>query len=367
MAKPQTIPISKIKAPPKRHLPFKEREYFSENLALLLKSAVPIGQALEALATTTHNKAMKKTLASMSVDIEAGVSLADSLERTGIVGSQTLALVRLGERSGHLVENLQLAAEQEEKQHTLRSKIRSALIYPVFVLGLTLIVGLGVAWFLLPRLSGTFSQLHVKLPLISRIMINFGVFLKAHGIVAVPLVLLVCAIVGYILFVAPKTKVLGQRLLFALPGIGRMLSEVEIAQFGYLFGTLLEAGLPITQAITLLAGASTAPQYQKFYRYLAASLDDGYSIKDSLSRYKHSEKLLSSAVQQMIIAGERSGSLANVLLTVGRTYEQKSDITTENLETIMEPILLIFVAGGVMAVAVAVILPIYSLVGGLNQ
>ncbi len=363
----KTAPVRAAKKPHKYHLPLKEREYFSENLALLLKAAVPIGQALDALATTTRNSSMKKALAAMQADIEAGYSLADSLERSGIAGGQTLALVRLGEHSGHLVENLQLAAQQEEKQHMFRAKVRSALLYPVFVLSLTLVVGLGVAWFLLPRLSLTFSQLHVKLPLISRLMLNFGQFLQAHGVVAVPLFVGACALVGYILFGAPKTRFIGLRLLYATPGVGRLMQEVEISQFGYLFGTLLEAGLPIIQALTLLATASSAPQYQKFYQYLGTSLGEGYSIKDSLSRYPRNAKLLPPAVQQMVIAGERSGSLSEVLLTVGRTYEQKSDITTENLETIMEPVLLIFVAAGVIAVAISVILPIYSLVGGLNQ
>jgi type II secretory pathway component PulF len=145
------------------------------------------------------------------------------------------------------------------------------------------------------------------------------------------------------------------------------MRESEIAQFGYLLGTLLDAGLPITQAVELLAGASTAEQYQKFYHYLAISLTDGFSLKDSMVRYKKIAKLLPSAMQQMVIAGERSGSLSEVLLTIGRTFERKADTTTENLEAIMEPILLLFVASGVMLVAVAVILPIYSLVGGLGQ
>ena len=156
-------------------------------------------------------------------------------------------------------------------------------------------------------------------------------------------------------------------MLFATPGIGRLMREVEVAQFGYLLGTLLEAGLPITKAITLLAGASTAQQYQTFCRYLAASLDDGFSIKDSLHNYKNSTKLLPASVQQMIIAGEHSGALSDVLLVVGRTYEEKSDVTTENLETIMEPLLLLFIAGGVLLVAISVLLPIYSLLGGINK
>jgi type IV pilus assembly protein PilC len=353
--------------PRKVRVSYKEREYFTENLGLLLKSAVPVGEALDSLAATARTKRMRTVMDRMRMDIDAGSSLANSIEQSGLVSVQTMALIRLGEESGNLVKNFQLAAQQEEKRHAFHAKIRSALLYPGFVLTITLVVGLGVGWFLLPRLSDTFGQLQVQLPLVTRIMIGLGVFLKQHGIVAVPLGLAVGGIIGYFLFAAPKTKWIGQRLLFAVPGIGRLMREVEIAQFGYLLGTLLEAGLPITQSINLLAGASTTPQYQVFCRYLAASISDGYSVKDSLHRYKKSNKILPASVQQMIIAGERSGSLSEVLLVIGRTYEEKSDVTTDNLETIMEPLLLLVVAGGVLLVAISVLLPIYSLLGGLNQ
>jgi type IV pilus assembly protein PilC len=348
------------------HFAFKEREYFVENLALLLKAAVPIGQALMSLEHTSRNRQMKQVLKQMQADIDAGVSLADALERGGIVSSQTLALVHLGEQSGHLVENMQLSAEQEEKRHYFRSKVRSALIYPAFVLSLTMIVGLGVAWFLLPRLAATFDQLQVALPAISKYMINFGLFLKEHGFIAVPAIVVFFGIVGYILFAAPKTKFIGQRMLSFVPGISRLMQEVEVAQFGYLLGTLLDAGLPITKALHLLADSSSSRQHKQLYEYLASSLEDGQSFQQALSSYKNISKLLPPSVQQMIIAGESSGSLADVLKTIGRTFEQKSDVTTQNLQSILEPILLIIVWIGVMAVAVAVILPIYSLVGGLN-
>jgi type IV pilus assembly protein PilC len=360
-------PTTKKSGLNKVYLSFKEREFFTENLALLLKAAVPVGQALEALKSSARSKSMKSAVTKMQEDVEAGYSLSSTLERSGVVSGQTMALVALGEQSGHLVENLQLAAKQEEKRHVFKAKVRSALLYPVFVLGLTGFVGLGVAWFLLPRLAVTFSQLNVKLPFISKIFINLGLFLKAHGLIAVPLFLLVVMVVFYLFFIAPKTKKIGTRLLFFLPGISRMLTEVETAQFGYLLGTLLDAGLPVTEAIQLLAQSSTAPQYQKFYNYLAVSLGDGYSFHESMGKYKRISKLFPPSVQQMVIAGERSGSLSEVLLTIGRTYEEKSDITTQNLEAILEPILLIFVSVGVMAVAVAVILPIYSLVGGLDK
>lgn len=364
---PSKTEVHKKGQPTKYHVRFKDREYFTENITLLLKSAVPISDALSSLSRTTKSRSMQRSLAQMSTDIDAGYSLADAMERAGIVSHQTLALARLGEASGHLIENLEIAAEQEEKQHVFRSKVRSALLYPAFVLGLTLVVGLGVAWFLLPRLAETFSQLQVDLPIISRIMINFGVFLQHYGIVAVPIFAGVVFLAGVFLFAAPKTKSIGQRLLLTIPGIGRLMREVEVSQFGYLLGTLLQAGLSVTQSVQLLASASNLQSYRSFYEFLAKALDDGHSFKEAFNMQPESAKLLPPAVQQMVIAGEASGSLPDVLLTTGRTYEQKSDITTNNLEVIIEPLLLVFVSIGVLLVAVAVLIPIYSLVGGLGS
>lgn len=351
----------------KVHLPAKEKEYFTQNLGLLLKSAVPIGEALDSLSSSVKSRAFKKAIARMQQDIESGYSLSETFERSGVMGSQTLALVRIGEASGSLVENLQIAAQQEEKRRIFASKVRSAMIYPVFVIVLTIIVGLGVAWFLLPRLAETFAQLQVTLPPVSQALIGFGLFLKEHGIVAVPAFIGGMLLIGYILFGAPGTKNIGRRLLLRMPGVGRLIREVEIAQFGYLLGTLMEAGLSVTQALTLLASTSNSPDYRNLYLHLARCIDDGYTFKESLKKYKASHRLLVPAVQQMIMAGERSGSLPDVLKSIGKTYEQKSDTTTQNLETIIEPVLLVIVAGGVMVVAIAVILPIYSLIGGLNK
>lgn len=349
------------------HLPFKEREYFTENLALLMKAAVPIGEAMDAMIASLRTRAFKKALGNVKNDIDAGYNLADALERSGVASGQTLALIRMGEASGNLIENLQIAAQQEAKHHSFVAKVRSAFIYPSFVITLTLVIGLCVAWVLLPRLAATFTQLNVALPPVSRVTIDFGLFLKDHGIVAVPVFIGVVLLLLYILFVAPGTKNIGRRMILHIPGIGRLIREVEIAQFGYLLGTLINAGLSVTEALRLLGDTTTTPPYKKFYYYLADSIDNGHTFKESLEKYKHSQKLLPAGIQQMIIAGERSGSLPEVLLTVGRTYEEKSDITTQNLETIIEPILLVIVAGGVLLVAIAVILPIYSLIGGLNQ
>jgi type IV pilus assembly protein PilC len=348
----------------KYHISPKYRDYFTSNLALLLHAAVPVQEAFTSLKETSRSPALNAAIDQMLRDIDEGMSLWQAMERSGVASRQTIALVQLGEQSGQLVENLKVAARQEEKQRAFKSKVRSAMLYPSFVLGLTGVVGIGVAWFLLPRLSETFTQLDVRLPAISRLFIGFGDFLRDNGVWAVPVFLALTFFLLYMIFVFPKTRHIGQWILFHIPGVSRLMHEVELARFGYLLGTLLQAGLTVTQALQSLADATSSPQYAKLYRRLKVAFEDGYSFRSTLP--KDPAKLLPPPVQQMVIAGERSGSLPETLLNVGSIYEEKSDLSTRNLEAILEPILLIVVWLGVMGVAIAVIMPIYSLVGGLD-
>ncbi len=344
----------------------REREYFSANLAMLLKAAVPVGEALQSLHDSTTYRPMKKVLRKMSDDIDQGISLSKALERSKLVSRQTLTLVEIGEQSGNLVENLAIASVSEQKQRIFRSKLRSAMIYPGFVLSITFVVGLGIAWFLLPQLADTFSQLGADLPLISQIMIDFGLFLRDNGIWAVPSALGAVALLVFIAASIPLTRNLARHMLLYLPGIGKLSREIEIARFGYMLGILLDAGLPVTKALELLERSTNSPPYQKLYRHLAASLKNGYSFRQSFAEFKHINKLVPPNARQIIVAGERSGSLSETLRLVGSTYDDNVETTTKNFEVIIEPVLLVIVWLGVMAVAVAVILPIYSLIGNLG-
>lgn len=350
----------------KYHASSKDRESFTSSLAMQIKAGVIVGDALESLRKTSSSKAMKNAIAQMLEDIDSGISLSGAMQASGVVGEQTQALTRLGEQSGNLAENLAIAATQEEKQRIFRSKVRTALLYPLFVLTLSLVIALGVSWLLLPRLADTFESLNVELPWITQTLINFGELLKTDGYWLVPLLFVSLFAIGYIIFKAPKTKVIGQSILLHIPGIGRLLTEVEVARFGYLMGVLLKAGLSITSSLQLMSESTTLRRYQKIYLTWKENFDEGYNFATNFEAGKKVNKLFPPSVQQIVIAGEKSGSLAESLQTVGEAYEQKADATTNNLQAILEPILLVFVWIGVLGVAVAVIIPIYSLVGELN-
>lgn len=345
----------------------RELDFFLENLSSLLSAGIPILDALVSIESEIRSRKLKRIIHSMGDDIAEGKSLSYSLENSGLFSSHVSALIHMGEKSGKLVENLKIIAIEEQKRRALTSKIRSAAMYPIFVLSLTLVIGVGIAWFILPKLATVFSQLKISLPIITKILITFGKFLNNHGAITVLSFFILLIIVIYILFFNQKSKRIGEYMLFILPGSRTLLKEAEITRLGYLLGTLLSAGLSASDALRSLAESTSFSRYKNFYLYLAEGIEEGNSFKKNFDLYKNINRLIPPSIQRLIVAGEKSGSLPTTFLRISETYEEKADITAKNLAAILEPILLVIVWLGVVAVAMAVILPIYSLVGQLNS
>lgn len=344
----------------------KERDYLVENLSLLVSSGMPITSALESIAQELRSRRMKKVIATMKLEVESGSPLWRTLASTNLFPEQAISLIRLGEESGKLTENLKVVATEQEKERIFKSKLRSAMMYPVFVLSLTVIIGIGIAWFILPKLALVFAQLKIKLPLITKVLIGAGTFLGEYGRYVLPTAVIIIVALLFFIFSFSRTKFIGQFILFSVPGIKGLIKEVEVARFGYLLGTLLQAGLPITQALDSIASATEITPYRKFYTHLRDSVADGNSLQKGFVTFKHANRLIPVPIQQLVVAGEQSGSLARTLLKIGETFEAKADTMTKNLTVILEPILLVIVWLGVVAVALAVVLPIYSLIGGFK-
>ncbi len=343
-----------------------DKENFVENLTMLLESGMHILGVLEAIRSETHSKSMLRLIDVLKEEIEGGSSLWLALEKIEIFSPHITALIRIGEESGQLNENLKAIVIQQKKEREFHSKLRSAMMYPALVLGLTLVVGIGIAWFILPRLSTVFDQLKLELPLVTRVLIGFGRFLGDYGTVVIPSFIMAIIIFGYFIFFYKRTKFLGQKLLFVFPGIKNLIREVELARFGYILGALLRAGLPIEKAIDSLQRSATFSDYQKFYSNLKKDIEEGASFQESFNQYEKTDKIIPKSVQQMINVAYQSGHLADTLIKIGEKFESKTENTTKNLSVILEPILLVIVWLGVVAVALAVILPIYNLVGGFN-
>lgn len=343
-----------------------EQSYVMENLSMLLSSGMDVISALYALQVDVKSKRMRVILGDVIADIENGSALWAALNRSKMLSRQIIALIHIGEESGKLAQNLQVISIQQQKQRDFTSKIRSAMMYPILVLAIAVVIALGMAWFVLPKLVTIFSQMHITLPLITRIIIAIAKFLQVYGNVVIPLFALGFILITYFLFFFSKSKWFGQVILFVIPGVNKLIREVELSRMGYVLGTLLHAGLPIIQSIDSLVQATTFHSYKKFFMHVRQSIDDGHSWEQSLKSFKKVRKVIPVPIQQMIIAGDASGQLPQVFLKIGAIFESKTDTTAKNLTVILEPVLLVIVWLGVASVALAIIMPIYGLIGGLT-
>jgi type II secretory pathway component PulF len=321
----------------------KERLFIAENLSNLVHAGVSVHDAVLSLAEDVKNKAVQRALKYVAEDIHNGVPAWRALEQSRLFEDHVISLVRIGEETGHLVDNLRVVAEEQEKSQAFASHVRSALMYPVFVLMLTLVIGVGVAWFILPRLTTVFAQLGTDLPVITEYIMALGLFLKEHGFIAVPTFLVSVGVLFFVIFIFSPSKFIGQYIVFHLPGIGVLLRQVEIARFGFLLGTLLQAGFPIARALSSLRVATTFRPYKKLYGYMEESVQDGLSFKNMFAEYAEVQKLLPVGVQRVVISAEQSGTLAEALIKMGSVAEKKTTQMTKNISVMLEPILLVVV------------------------
>ncbi|PIR93810.1 hypothetical protein COT97_04620 [Candidatus Falkowbacteria bacterium CG10_big_fil_rev_8_21_14_0_10_39_11] len=344
-----------------------DKMYFVENLSMLLAASIDIETVLRALRPEIKTRRMQTLVDRMIIQVGEGMPIWKALNESHIFPAYVIALLRLGEESGTLSQNLNSIALQEQNDKMFKSKIRSAMLYPVFVLGLTFIIGLGVAWFILPRLSTVFKSLKVDLPFITRVFMNIGEFFRLYGSIAVPSIIITFILIIYFVFFFPKTKIIGQAILFQVPGVSTLIKELELARMGYIMGSLLEASLPINEALSSLQTSASHYRFRKLYSALTLGITDGESFQQVFLDFKKSRKLIPTSIQQMIISSERSGNLPETFIKIGENFEARTENTTKNLAVVLEPILLVIVWLGVLFVALAVILPIYGLVGNFNR
>lgn len=344
-----------------------ERNYFIENLAMLVNSGVGIPESLDIIGGGIRSKRVKSIIGEAKKEVEQGIPLWRALEDTGLFSASSTTLIKIGEKSGQLGANLRAIATQQQKDRVAISKIQNAMTYPVLVLSVTLIVAIGIFWFVLPKLIPVFTELNVKLPLITQIFIAFSAFLVNYGLIFVPILLTFVFILGYFVFYNPKTKFIGQIFLFSIPGIKKLIKEVEISRFGYILGNLLSAGVSLNDSLLVLCDSTSLEVYKKMYQSLKKNVEEGNSLQKSFLFYPNTTRLIPNTMIQMISVGEQSGNLSIVLKNIGESFENKSESTIKNLTVALEPVMLILVWFGVMAVALSVILPIYSLIGGMNN
>ncbi len=338
-----------------------QSQFFIQNLSILVGAGMSITAALTSVLEEVRSFRMRSALKDIIADVDEGQPLSKAIGRAGIVSPYILALIATGERSGRLSDNLAIASAQNEKEAGFRSRVRSALAYSSFVLIIALVVGVGTAWYILPQLASFFTSFDVPLPLITRAIIAVGLFLQAYGFVFVPLFIIVFLGFFYFFFSFPKTRFIGHSILFHLPLFKDLIKSTEISRFGFITGTMLKAGIPITEVFATLPTTTTFQNYATLYQFMGSRLEEGLSFQRLFALYPNLTSVMPSAVRQMIVAAEQSGSLSDTLIRIGSIYEAKVEAVSRNIPAFLEPALLLVIGSLVALLALGILMPVYSI------
>ncbi|MFH2105264.1 MAG: type II secretion system F family protein [Parcubacteria group bacterium] len=339
-------------------VPTIDKILFTQNLQVMIKSGLSIIRALDILDKQTTNKKFKKTIGDVKQSVEKGTELASSLgSYPKIFPPFYVSMIRVGEVSGNLEQVLKELAVQMKKDRDLIVKVRSAMMYPSVVLLTMLTVVVMMITMVLPKLTDIFKDFQVELPLTTKILIAFSDFIQSYG-----LYVAIVGIISTILFVfysrtkGGKEKVHTFNLrLFIL---GPIIKQINLARFSRTMGTLLRSGISIVEALSITGDVLGNVHYKKVMLDAANKIKKGIKLANILEDNK---KLFPPLTTQMVMVGEETGTLDNILEEIADFYESKVTQTMNDLSSILEPVLMVLLGLGVGIVAVSIISPIYSL------
>ncbi len=337
----------------------KERLLFTKYLSVLLKAGLPIDEAIRILCEQAKGS-MKVILKNLQEYIQRGETLADGLHYYKyIFGIVYINLIRAGELSGSLQQNLDHLVEQMQKEYDLKQKVRGSMFYPAIIIVGSILISIGIIVFVLPNLIDIFSSLKIELPLTTRILLWVANLTTTHGF-AVAL-----GFLGFICFVffirrVSFLKPFFHTTLLYIPLLGNITQKVNLARITRLMGTMLEGGLTIDEVVPIVQQVIKNVCYQKIFAQVYIQLQQGEAMS---MVFEGKPKLIPLMALRIIHVGELTGSLPDMLLYLADFYEKEVDEITRNLATLLEPMLLIFVGVLVGGLALSIMMPIYQVIG----
>ncbi len=344
-------------------VPVVQKIFFTQNLGVMLRGGFSIGRAMGVLAIQTSHKYFKKVLLTLQSDLEAGTNFSQALKKHPKIFPELFVnMIAAGESSGKLDEVLKNLTVQMKKDHALVSKVKGAMTYPIVVIVAMIGAGVAMITFVVPKLLEVFQQNNAQLPLPTRILIWLSDTLIHQGIwIGLGLIGLVVLLIWF--GRQPRGRQLYDSLLLHAPVAGPIVKKINLARFTRSLSSMLSTDIPIIQSFQIISRTMSSAHYSASMEQAAQALRSGATISKVLSQYP---ALYPPLVEQMINVGEESGTLDEVSGELAVFFEEEVDQTMSNLSTIIEPILLLVLGAGVAGMALAILLPIYSLSDQIN-
>jgi type IV pilus assembly protein PilC len=336
----------------------KDVAVFSRQFATMINSGLSLMRSLAILAEQTENKKLAAIVGEVRIDVEKGSSLSAALARHPKAFSRLyVAMVRSGEASGALDSVLVRLAETIEKQVELRRKIKSAMTYPVAVLGLVLVICAAMLMFVVPTFKGLFTELHGTLPLPTRVLLA----VSSLSVRFAPFIVIaaVGAVVGFRRWLgSPGGRARWDTMKLRAPIVGRLVHKTAMTRFARTLAVLLRSGVPILEALEITADTVDNTEVAIAIRDVEDGVKRGQSIAGRLATHD----IFPPMVTQMLAVGEETGAVDHMLDKVADFYDQEIEASVDALTSLLEPLLVVILGGVVGGMVVALYMPMFQII-----
>ncbi|HRY36708.1 MAG TPA: type II secretion system F family protein [Candidatus Magasanikbacteria bacterium] len=337
---------------------FVEKMMFVHHLQIMTKAGLSIITSLKILSEETENKKLKLIIAEIKAEVEKGQQLSVALAKYPKVFPPVyVSMIAAGEIAGKLEEALTEVSAQMKKSHELMSKVKGAMIYPSVILSAMVGIAFFVVLYIFPKILVMFEETNATLPLPTRALMFITKFMQNNWY----WVLIILALIIYAYFQAMKAapfKKAVHSLRLKLPIAGNIVKKINLANFTLTLCSLLKSTIPIIEAVKISSDVLGNVIYKEKLKEASESLKKGISLSEVLARHP---EVFPPMVTEMIMVGEQTGNTEKMLNELSEYYNSEVSETMTNFTSIIEPVIILALGLGVAGIAVAVIMPMYSL------
>ena len=336
----------------------KELVAFSRQLSLMFKAKIPLTQSLKTLVEQVKNREFKEKILMISDEIEGGAPFSQALSRfPKLFSSFFVNMIKSGEASGTLSESLDYLADHLEREYHLLSKLKGSLTYPALIIIVSVGVLLMMMFFVIPNLARVLTETGQVLPLPTRIVIGLSDFLRHRGWILLALIAIGSFFASRYLG-TPAGRKFRDKMALRIPFIKTFLKMILVSRFAENLSTLIAGGLPITQSLEITADVVGNSVYKEIITEIKEEVRGGKKISFILAKYPEQFPPL---LVQMVIIGEKTGTLDQSLMNVVGFYRKEVDLAMDSLMSLLEPIMIIFLGLTVAGLMGSVLLPLYKM------
>jgi type IV pilus assembly protein PilC len=335
---------------------------FTRQFSVMIDAGLPLVQALEIIATQADNAAFRKVLVTVKAKVESGSTFADALaDHPRVFDELFVQLVRAGEIGGMLDTILNRLGAYIEKNEKLKRRVKGAMVYPSIVLTVAVGVVIILLTFVTPTFEKMFKDFGGAMPAPTQFLINLSHGLRDNWYVflGVP-IFLVVAFRAWVRTASGRAR--WDATVLKLPVFGSLVRKVAVARFTRTLGTMLSSGVPILDALDIVARAAGNKTIENSVLFVRARISEGKSIAQPLA----DTKVFPPMVVQMIGVGEATGAMDTMLNKIADFYDDEVDVAVAALTSMIEPLMMVFLGGVVGGFLVAMYLPIFNIAGNIK-